>query len=117
MAFVGVGTFEEIPLGEMKHIEVGEKEIMIANVEGTFYAISDRCGHANARLSGGVLDGTIVTCPLHGARFDVTTGKKISDPKGFRSMLQKRMMGLIKTYDVETFEVRIEGKDILVKIE
>ncbi len=65
----------------MKHVEIDGKEIMIANVEGKFYAIGDRCGHMSARLSMGTLTNTVVTCPLHFSRFDVTTGKLVSGPK------------------------------------
>jgi nitrite reductase/ring-hydroxylating ferredoxin subunit len=70
-----VANVDEIPVGTMKHVEVNEREIAIANVDGKFYAFDDRCGHTSARLSRGGLRGNIVTCPLHGAQFDVTTGK------------------------------------------
>ena len=116
MTFVEVATINEIPPNKMKHFEVGEKEIMVANVAGIFYAINDRCGHMNGRLSNGVLDKTVVTCPVHGAQFDVTTGKKISNPRGLKKILLQGTMGLIKTYDVEVFEVKIEGESIQVKI-
>ena len=53
MPFLKVATISEIPSGKMKHIEVNGKEILIANVKGKFYAVSDRCGHENARLSTG----------------------------------------------------------------
>ena len=53
---------------------------MITNINGKYYAIDSRCGHSNAALSSRILNGNIVTCPLHGAQFDVTTGKKIKDP-------------------------------------
>ncbi len=56
-----------------------KKEIMIANIDGKYYAISDRCGHSNASLSMGSLNGKVVTCPLHGAQFDVTIGRKLRD--------------------------------------
>ena len=78
--YVKVAIKSEIPVGKMKHIEINEKEIMIANVEGNFYAVSDRCGHENARLSTGTLTNTTVICPFHYSRFDVTTGKLISGP-------------------------------------
>jgi nitrite reductase/ring-hydroxylating ferredoxin subunit len=42
--------------------------------------IEDQCGHQNASLAIGTLQGKIVTCPLHFSRFDVTTGQKISGP-------------------------------------
>ena len=77
--FVEVAKADEIPTGKMKHIEVNNKEIMLANLDGKFYALSERCSHTNARLSLGTINGKVVTCPLHGARFDITTGKKSSD--------------------------------------
>jgi nitrite reductase/ring-hydroxylating ferredoxin subunit len=79
--FLEVGKVDEIPLGEIKHVEVQVKEIVISNVGGEFYAMGDRCGHMNARLSmGNISNDGIVTCPFHGARFDVITGKKIKEP-------------------------------------
>jgi nitrite reductase/ring-hydroxylating ferredoxin subunit len=76
MGWQEVASVDEIPVDKMKHVEVGGKEILIANADGKFYAIDDRCGHASARLSSGGLRGNILTCPLHGAQFDVTTGRK-----------------------------------------
>ncbi|MGB6670877.1 MAG: Rieske 2Fe-2S domain-containing protein, partial [Candidatus Nitrosopolaris sp.] len=78
--FVEVAKISEIPSGKMKRTEVNGKEIMIANVNGKFYALTDRCGHMNALLSMGNLTGNTVTCPFHGAKFDVTTGKKLTEP-------------------------------------
>ena len=73
--FVEVGKVNEIPDGKMKHVEADGKEVLVANVGGKFYAISDRCGHMNALLSMGNLTGNTVTCPFHGAKFDIITGK------------------------------------------
>jgi len=53
--FVEVAKVNEIPDGKMKHFEVDGKEVLIANVGGKCYAISDRCGHMNALLSMGNL--------------------------------------------------------------
>jgi nitrite reductase/ring-hydroxylating ferredoxin subunit len=76
---VEVARVNEIPDGKMKHVEVEGKEALIANVGGKFYAISDG-GHMNALLSLGNLTGSTVTCPFHGSKFDVKTGKKLSEP-------------------------------------
>jgi nitrite reductase/ring-hydroxylating ferredoxin subunit len=51
--FVEVAKVNEIPHGKMKHVELDGKEIMIANLDGKFYALNDRCGHMNALLSMG----------------------------------------------------------------
>jgi nitrite reductase/ring-hydroxylating ferredoxin subunit len=62
----------------MKHVDVNGIEILIAHIGGNYYAVSDRCGHSNASPRGN-LKGTVVTCPLHGAQFDVTTDRKVKD--------------------------------------
>lgn len=113
----------------MKHIEIDGNEIFVANVDGKFYAASDRCGHMNARLSMGKLQGTTVICPLHASRFDIVTGKNIKEPvfaplPGREKLpeLQKyaehlgEIMAPIKTYDLPTFDVKIDGENILVDI-
>ena len=129
--FVEVAKADEIPAGKMKHIEVNSKEIMLVNLDGKFYALSDRCSHTNARLSLGTLNGKVVTCPLHGARFDITTGKKVKDPmeldlsklpEPIPESLQKifansaRIISIIKTYDQDSYETKVEGEKVEVKI-
>ena len=114
----------------MKHVEIGENEILIANINGKFYATSDRCGHMSARLSMGKLHGNAVTCPLHSSNFDVTTGKIISGPiqesvQGMEKCpgkTQKSMQNiaeiveLAKTYELPILQAKIEDKNILIDI-
>ncbi len=133
MPFVKVAKTVDVPPSKMRHVEVEGKEIMIANVEGKFYGVSDRCGHMNARLSMGTLDKTNVICPYHFSRFDVTNGRLVSGPvltsassildslpenvKKMAEQMRKRteeLQSAIKTYDLETFQVKVEGEDILV---
>jgi nitrite reductase/ring-hydroxylating ferredoxin subunit len=64
----------------MKAVVVNGHEIVICNCGGSFYAIDRRCGHMNAPLERGTLDGTILTCAMHCAQFDVTTGEALSGP-------------------------------------
>jgi nitrite reductase/ring-hydroxylating ferredoxin subunit len=73
---VDIASVQDVPNDKMKHVEINGKEILIANIDGNYYAISDRCGHSNAPLSRGNLEGNVVTYPLHGAQFDVITGRK-----------------------------------------
>ena len=58
----------------------GACRVLLAHVEGRFYAISDICGHRNAPLSRGRLTSHIVECPLHFAQFDVRSGKLVDGP-------------------------------------
>ena len=78
--FVKALSVAEIAPGGMKTVEVNGREFVICNCDGTFYAIDRRCGHMNAPLEMGTLDGTVVTCGMHCAQFDVTTGEALSGP-------------------------------------
>jgi nitrite reductase/ring-hydroxylating ferredoxin subunit len=80
MAFIKVATVQDVPEGKAKQVTVGGRKIALFNVAGTFYAIDDVCSHRGADLSEGTLSGSEVTCPWHGARFDVTTGANLSPP-------------------------------------
>lgn len=109
MSFDKVGELSEVPAGKMKMFKVGEKEYLVANVNGNYYAIGNRCTHANADLSQGSLEGKIVTCPKHKSKFDVTTGKVVSGPK--------MLLIHLKINDEPSYEVKVEGNAILLKIE
>ena len=128
--YVEAGKVSEISNGHMKHVEINGKEIAIVNLDGKFYAFSDRCGHMNARLSRGSINQNIVTCPFHDAKFDVTFGKKVGEPvleipPGMEPLppsWQKYMgtvgeeMSFIKTCDQKVFDVKVEGDSIKIKV-
>lgn len=106
--FVKVAVKSEVELGKMKAVKVGDKDILVANVGGKFYAIGGKCTHMRGDLSKGTLEGNIVTCPRHHAKFDVTTGKVVSHPK----------MPLIhpKANDEPIYQVKVDQEKIMVKL-
>lgn len=127
--FIEVAKLDEIARGGMKAYEVKGKEIVLCNYDGKIYAVSRRCGHTNAPLEMGTLEGYILTCPLHHSQFDITTGEALSGPvphyfgdEPFPESLQKffqyigMLMAEIKTYDIETYPVKIEGDSIMVEV-
>lgn len=97
--FVKVAEVGELSPGEMKMVELGTEQVLLANVDGNIYACDDICSHAYASLSEGDLNGAEVECPLHGSVFNVMTGDVDSPPAD---------------EPVRVFEVRIEGPDILL---
>jgi 3-phenylpropionate/trans-cinnamate dioxygenase ferredoxin subunit len=126
---VEVAKVQGIPAGNMKHIEIDRKEIAIANIEGKYYAFDDRCDHTGARLSMGAINGNIVTCPLHGAQFDCTTGKKVKEAnstvpptEGLPDVWKKNVeyvyniLSYIKTYYQKRYDVTTDGDRIKISI-
>ena len=109
LTFVKVAETSEIPSGQMKAVRFKEKEILVANVNGSYYAMDNTCTHAGGDLSKGKLDGTTLTCPRHGAKFDVTTGKVVSGPKIL--FMHPKING------ETTYEVKVDGTDIMLQSE
>jgi len=119
--FIPAISTDEIAPGGMKTVELDGHEIVICNCGGTFYAIERRCGHMNAPLDCGTLDGTIVTCAMHCAQFDVTTGEALSGPVPpdvgdespppiLGAYLQHidMLMSHVRTQSIRTYETKIE---------
>ena len=71
---------DDLNNGEIKGISIGHEKICLVKIEEGFYAIEDFCSHAGGVMSTGVLDGVEIICPLHGARFDVRSGKQTLGP-------------------------------------
>ena len=132
MKWVDVADTQDIEEGKMSLVEVERRKVVIANVEGTFYAFNDRCPHSNAPLHLGTLQGKVITCGLHFSSFDVTTGKKLSGPKelsvppeiiqnmpaNFLQMEAKlaEIRRQIETLDLETYETKTENNRLFVRI-
>jgi len=72
---VAVARVEDVPVGTVKVVEAGGRQIALCNYDGSFYAIDDECTHDRGPLNQGELIGGEVECPRHGARFDIKTGR------------------------------------------
>jgi nitrite reductase/ring-hydroxylating ferredoxin subunit len=77
---VKVATLSALPPGAGRQVHVEDRVVAIFNVGGTIHAIGGSCTHRGGPLGEGRLDGSIVACPWHGSRFDVTTGAVLSPP-------------------------------------
>jgi ferredoxin-NADP reductase/nitrite reductase/ring-hydroxylating ferredoxin subunit len=98
---IRVASATEIPPGSARLVEAKGNRIAVFNVGGRYHAIDDTCSHQGGPLSEGTLDGPVVSCPWHGARFDVTTGAVLSGPA---------------RRGVTAYPVRVSGSDLLVEI-
>lgn len=77
---IKLGSTSEIPDNDFKVFQLDVIDIIVYKVNGEFHAISPYCPHAGANLGRGPIDKKIITCPGHGYRFDVTTGRCLDDP-------------------------------------
>jgi nitrite reductase (NADH) small subunit len=80
MGRASLGRIGDIPVGEGRVVDAGGKTLALFNVGGTYHAIDNTCSHRGGPLGEGDIDGTIVACPWHGWRWDVTTGANANNP-------------------------------------
>ena len=80
MARVRAGSTTDVPPGEGRVVEVGGRTLALFNVFGAFYALDNACSHRGGPLGEGDLDGTVVVCPWHAWRWDVTSGANMNNP-------------------------------------
>jgi 3-phenylpropionate/trans-cinnamate dioxygenase ferredoxin component len=96
--WVDVAALDDFPPGSVRSVDADGTQIAVFNIDGTCYAIEDVCTHDGGILTGGELEDDVVTCPRHGARFCVRTGKALSPPA---------------YEDVPVFPVRITGMGVV----
>jgi 3-phenylpropionate/trans-cinnamate dioxygenase ferredoxin subunit len=101
MEFVKVGKAADVPPGTTKSYEIGDRAVMVGNVNGKYYAVDDVCTHDEGALGDGDLDDHEIECPRHGARFDIRTGEVKSLPA---------------VVGIDTFSLRVEGEDIEIEV-
>lgn len=98
--FIRVASVADVEPGKVKPVKINGKTIALCNVQGTFYALDDVCIHRGGPLSEGYVEGHKLECPWHGWQFDVKTG----------------LTGTGSGMGVPTYQVKIEGDDVLVAL-
>ncbi|HEY2808240.1 MAG TPA: non-heme iron oxygenase ferredoxin subunit [Steroidobacteraceae bacterium] len=78
--FIRVLALSELPLGAMRAVMIGTRELLVCHTKDGVFAVDNICSHAYARLCEGRLRGTRLICPLHGASFDVRDGRVLGPP-------------------------------------
>ncbi len=99
--FHPVAKTDDLGEDEAMQVSVGRKEIALYNLGGEIFATDDICTHAYASLADGYVEGGQIECPLHGACFEIKTGKSMTPPAN---------------KDLATYPVKIDGDTILVGV-
>ena len=99
--YVKLASASDVKPGSMKRIVLNDQKILLANVNGNFYAIGDVCMHRGCQLSKGTLEGETVICPCHGSTYDLKTGNFLRGPtkKG-----------------EPRFDLKVQGNDVMINL-
>ena len=98
--WIDVAPESAFPPGTWRSIDVDGTDVAVFNLDGAYYAIENVCTHDGGILTGGAIDGDVIVCPRHGARFCIRTGEVLSPPA---------------YEDVTTFPVRVEAGSVQVR--
>ncbi len=101
MAKTKIGNVKDFPEGGMKDVNLGGAVLMVANDKGHLYAVEGRCSHMGFPLSKGKMENTHVTCKMHGAVFDLESGKVLSNPQA---------------KDLKAYPIVIEGNEVYIDV-
>lgn len=101
VGFVKLASTSDLKPNSMKGLMVNNQKILLANVNGNYFAIGDICMHRGCQISKGKLEGETVTCPCHGSKYDLKTGNFLKGPT---------KKGQPK------YELKIQGQDIMINI-
>ncbi len=96
-----IGKTSDFPPGKMQKISVDGKDVLVLNLDGSYYAIDDTCTHMGSSLAEGQLEGSTVICGWHGANFDCKSGKLEKFPA--------------KINDIKSYKVVIESNDVILE--
>jgi nitrite reductase/ring-hydroxylating ferredoxin subunit len=99
-SYTKIGDVKDFPAGMMKKVSCAGEDVLITNLDGKLFAIANSCTHEGGPLDEGELDSHTVTCPWHGGKFDVTSGKVLEAPP---------------QTDEPSYEVKIEGSEVLLR--
>ena len=112
---VEVGKAGELESGAMKEVLIKGHEILLAKIGDEYYVANNRCPHMRGKLSRGKLEGTVVTCPMHGSQFDLKSGEVVRWLKG-SGLLSKIGKALKSPQSLKTYNVMVTDDSILVEI-
>jgi nitrite reductase/ring-hydroxylating ferredoxin subunit len=101
MEFVKLASINDVKPNSMIGVTVKDQKIMLANVNGNFYALGDKCMHRGCQISKGKLVGETVVCPCHGSTYELKTGNFVKGPT-------KKPQPI--------YELKVEKNDIMIKI-
>jgi len=99
--FIKVAHVDDVAEGGTLALEADGELVCLAKVAGCIYAFTDNCTHISGPLNEGELEGHTLTCPWHGAQFDVRTGQVLRGPA---------------RQEILTYPVQIDGDDILIRL-
>lgn len=102
--------------GTMKEFKINGISILLINYQGKMYAVSNKCTHLGCKLSKGSLEKNILTCPCHGSKFDITSGKLVEWISRWPRLISTLTKSLGLARPLPTYKIVEKDNDIFIDI-
>ncbi|MFO7996287.1 MAG: Rieske (2Fe-2S) protein [Dehalococcoidia bacterium] len=112
--YTEVARTDELKSGTMKMVVAAGREVLLARVGDKYYAAGNRCPHMKGDLSRGKLEGTVITCPVHGSQFDISNGQVVRWLKG--GLMSKMGRALKLSKDLMVYNVKVADDKVSVEL-
>lgn len=109
MNFIKAALTGELTPGSKLKITIEGNTILLANINGSYYAIDNKCPHLGGSLADGNLEGENIICPRHGSVFSVKSGKLVSPGK--------LLFMKVNPHDAKSYPIKVDGDDIFIGFE
>jgi len=113
--FTTIADTSDLAEGVMQKYKIQDHEILVARIEGKYYAVQSKCPHFGGDLSQGKLEGTVVTCPRHGSQFNMIDGSVVRWLKG-TGIVSSIGKTLKSPQKLITYNLKVDGQYITVEI-
>jgi nitrite reductase/ring-hydroxylating ferredoxin subunit len=112
-----VGVDSLLVDGVMTEVRVGEQRILLARVQGTYYAVQALCTHMGAVLTSGKLVEFVLRCPRHGSQFDLRDGHVVAWVSKLPNLARKLAETVKRPQSLHTFPTRVQDGQVWVQID
>ena len=112
-----VGTEAMLEDGEMTEVKVDDAVLLLARVEGQYYAAQGLCPHMRAHLARGKLDGFVVTCPAHRSQFDLRDGRNLEWTPKLPRLARRMAQAFQPAQDLRTYGTRVIDGQVWVEMD
>ncbi len=121
MTKIKIASASDVSTNKVFKTKAGKQSIIVAKVGDSYCAVENKCPHLGLPLNGGKLENGVVTCPFHGAKFEVCTGKTVGWVESAMGIklpdFGKKIMSMGKDpVDIASFAVTKEGEDLFINI-
>ncbi|WP_309738725.1 Rieske 2Fe-2S domain-containing protein [Chamaesiphon sp. OTE_20_metabat_361] len=121
MKTVSVATTSQIREGELLAVKVENQKVILTKIDDKIYAVENKCPHLGMPLAKGKVCDRAVTCPWHGASFDLTTGENVKWVGSFAGIplpeWSHQVLSLGKSaQSIPTYPVTIQGDEVSISI-